>query len=50
MIFILMAMLEILVCVWIIVIKFPVLSPEIELVWMRVVSNIGVYKGIQEGN
>ena len=56
MIFILMEMLEVLLYIWIIVMQFPVLSAEIELGRMSVVSNLWVYnvilevKGIWEGN
>ena len=45
-----MAMLEVLLCIWIIVIQFIVLSPDRELGKMRVVYNLVVYKGIKEGN
>ena len=45
-----MAILEILVCMLIIVMQFPVIPPERELGLMCVVSNIGVSNGIKEFN
>ena len=45
-----MDMLEVLVCIWIIVIQFPLISLDRELAQIRVVYNIGVYKGLWEGN